>query len=552
MKRIGMGTAIGVFGRSQRRARPQSHARPRPGTCPGFLSDEQGSLVIFAMFLFVAMLLVGGVAVDIARYEANRAQLQSTLDRAVLAAASMSQTAQPQDVVLDYFTRANLDAYIDPNDISSEVTLVSRRVSAEASMDMGTTFMRLLGINTLHTPSAGTAEESAGLTEISLVLDVSGSMSWWSSSGGASKISILREAATEFVNILMCDPSDPTKTTGCVVEPDTVSITMIPYSQQVLAGENILDQLSVTEEQQNAECITFDQGDFNDVAIDPGVTYKRTGYFDKAWWRDTPYYWECPTENWRRILPVENDPADLRTAISNLGASGNTSIDIGMKWGAAFLDPTFQPVVQGLVANGDVDAVFNDRPFDYTQAGANKIIVLMTDGVNTDQYFLKDQYRDGPSGIYYNTANRSRISVKYGNSGNYYWLDTDNYWWYWNWTVHDHPYGDEEYGDAVEYTFPQLWERYTLGWYDDLPYKPYPGGSYNNGAKNAFLKTICGEAKRAGITIYTVGFEVTSASATVMNQCASSPAHFFDVDGADLSDAFNAIARQITALRLVN
>ncbi len=554
MKRIGVGTAMRVFWRSQRRARPEKHADPHLRTYPGFLSDEQGSLVIFAMFLFVAMLLVGGVAVDLARYEATRAELQSTLDRAVLAAASLSQSAEPEDVVLDYFTRANLDAYIDPNDISSEVTLVSRRVAAEASMEMGTTFMRLLGINSLHTPSAGTAEESAGLTEVSLVLDVSGSMGDWSYSGGDSKIAILREAATEFVNILMCDPSDPSKTTNCVVEPDTVSITMVPYAQQVLAGENILDQLTVTEEHQESSCITFDPDDFNDVAIDPTVTYKRTGNFDKAWWRDYPddRYLECRTHPWRKILPMENDAQDLRDAIDALGAAGNTSTDIGMKWGAAFLDPTFRSVVQGLVANGDVDAVFSDRPFDYTQTGANKIIVLMTDGYNTDQYFLQDQYRDGPSGIFYNSANESRISVRYGSSGNFYWLDTDDYYWYWNWTVHDHPYGDEEYGDAVEYTFPQLWDRYTLGWYDDLPYKPYPGDHYGRSEKNDMLTTLCDEAKRAGITIYAVGFEVSSSSATVMNDCASSPAHYFDVDGADLSDAFNAIARQITALRLVN
>ncbi len=531
------------------RARISGTGRPHG---PGFVADERGSLVIFAMFLFVTMLLVGGLAVDIVRFEANRAKLQSTLDRAVLAAASLSQTAEPVDVVLDYFARANLEAYITPQDITSQTSLTSRRVSAQAAMEMGTTFTRLLGINSLHAPSAGTAEESATRTEISLVLDVSGSMSWWSYSGGASKISILRDAATQFVNILMCDPSDPTATTGCTVDPDTVSITMVPYAQQVLAGEDILDQLTVTEEHQNSACITFDQDDFNDVAIDPAETYKRTGHFDRSWYHDAAYSWECRTDSWRKILPMENDPADLRAAIADLGASGNTSIDLGMKWGAAFLDPAFQPVVQGLVDNGTVDAVFDDRPYDYTETGVKKIIVLMTDGVNTDQYYLKDQYRDGPSGIFYNTADTSRISVRYGSSGNYYWLDTDNYWWYWNWTVHDHPYGDAEPGDAVEYTFPQLWERYTLGWYDDLPFKPYPGSVFNNGAKNAFFKTICTAAKQQNITIFTIGFEVTKASAIVMNQCASSPSHFFDVEGTDLTDAFNSVARQITALRLVN
>ncbi len=517
----------------------------------GFAADERGSLIIFSMLLFVTMLLVGGLAVDVVRFEANRARLQSTLDRAVLAAASLDQTAEPVDVVLDYFARANLDAYIGPDDITSVTSLTSRQVTAEAGMDMPTTFTRLLGFESFYAPSAGTAEESASRTEISLVLDVSGSMSWWSSSGGGSKISLLREAATEFVNILMCNPADPSATTNCVVEPDTVSITMVPYSQQVVAGESLLEQLSVTAEHQNSACITFEAADFEDVGIDPAVLYKRTGNFDWAWWRSHPSSWECPTDSWRQILPMENQAQDLRDAIHDLGASGNTSIDLGTKWGAAFLDPSFRPVVQGLVDDGLVAAAFDDRPYDYTESGVNKIIVLMTDGVNTTQYYLKDEYRSGPSGIFYNTADPDRLSVAM-DDGNYYWFDDHDYWWEWNWTIQDHPYGDEEPGDAVEYSFPQLWERYTLGWYDALPYMDYPASAFYDDEKNDQLDAICEAAKARNITIFAIGFEVTSASGAVMSDCASSPAHYFAVDGTDLSDAFNAIARQITALRLVN
>ena len=83
-----------------------------------FHQDESGSLVIFSLFLFVAMLLVAGMAVDLMRYETHRTRLQSTLDRAVLAAASLDQPLTPQEVVLDYFTRADLSAYINPGDIS--------------------------------------------------------------------------------------------------------------------------------------------------------------------------------------------------------------------------------------------------------------------------------------------------------------------------------------------------------------------------------------------------------------------------------------------------
>ena len=79
-----------------------------------------------------------------------------------------------------------------------------------------------------------------------------------------------------------------------------------------------------------------------------------------------------------------------------------------------------------------------------------------------------------------------------------------------------------------------------------------PGSSHGSGTKNARLDDICDAAKDTGITVFSVGFEVTSSSATVMRNCASSPAHYFDVEGLDLTDAFAAIAREISKLRLVN
>lgn len=525
-----------------------------------FQRDEEGSLIIFSLFLFVTMLLIGGMAVDLMRYETHRARLQSTLDRAVLAAASLDQPLSPEEVVLDYFDRANLSAYIDDNDIVATETLTARQVSAVSGMVMPTTFMRLLGVENLHTPAAGTAEESASRTEVSLVVDVSGSMGGWTS--GGSKIAVLRDAATQFVNILMCDPSDPYATSNCTVEPDTVSMTLVPYAQQVLVGESVLDQMNVTQEHQSSSCITFDLDDFDVAAVDPNVEYKRTGHFDWRWWVDYPSWWECSTNAWRQVLPVENNPQDLRDAIGDLQASGNTSIDLGMKWGTAFLDPAFQPVVQGLITDGYVDSAFDDRPFLYTENGIKKVIVLMTDGVNTSQFYLYDEYRDGPSGVYYNSSYPSRVSVYRPATDRYYWTHTG--------TWEDHAYGDgstygcsgpwwrrtcgwqSEPGSAIEYTFPQLWQNYSWGWYEDFWWLGDPGSVYGNATKDDRLNAICDAAKDQNITVYTIGFEVTSASAAVMRDCASSPAHYFDVDGADLTDAFAAIARQISALRLIN
>ncbi len=52
-----------------------------------FRRDEDGAIMLFSLFMFMMILFIGGSGVDLMRFETERAKLQSTLDRAVLAAA---------------------------------------------------------------------------------------------------------------------------------------------------------------------------------------------------------------------------------------------------------------------------------------------------------------------------------------------------------------------------------------------------------------------------------------------------------------------------------
>ncbi len=533
----------------------------------GFSRDERGSMVIFGLFLFLLMLAVGGFGVDLMRHEAQRVRLQSTLDRAVLAAASKTQTADPAEVVADYFDKAGLSAYLQNVTIGDNGA--TRRVSASASMTFDTLLLNLSGVPELTAVAAGAAEESASVTEISLVLDVSGSMAQASASGN-SKNWELRHAARQFVNILQCDPERPDATGNCTVDPGKVSISVVPYSEQVLAGEALLGKLPVTDEHSYSTCITFREDEFDETGIPQvqGFEYLRTGHFDPWTNGDNPYSWTCKTDNWREIIPLEVDPAVLRNRLNNLGASGNTSIDVGLKWGTLLLDPTLRTIVSQLIVEGVVSSDFDGRPFGYDDGGVKKVIVLMTDGMNTSQHYLHAGTREGPSPVWYN-AEEEAFSIYRASSGLYYWPE-DGSW-------HDHAYGngesevctrvgrrgrrggsswscqiESEPGDAVQMSYPQLWNERSWSWFEDFSWLPDPGSAYGTSEKNARTLAMCSAAKNAGIIIFTVGFEVPRYANDLMRDCASSPAHNFDVDGADLSDAFAAIAHQISALRLVN
>ncbi len=117
--------------------------------------------------------------------------------------------------------------------------------------------------------------------------------------------------------------------------------------------------------------------------------------------------------------------------------------------------------------------------------------------------------------------------------------------------------------DAVRLTWPELWQIVPVEYFTDRILADM-GASYSernaieaamdyhgNSTKNARMSSICSAAKAQGITIFAVGLEISDSSATMMENCASSSAHFFRVEGLDIGYAFQAIASQINQLRLI-
>lgn len=531
-----------------------SNAKPKSrNAIAQFMRAEDGTLIIFSIFLLIMMLMVAGMSVDLMRNETQRARLQSTLDRAVLAGASLDQSLDSEAVVRDYFDKAGLGDYL------TGVTVVdgigARSVSATANAKTQTFFMKLLGFNTLPALAAGQAEESLTEIEISLILDISGSMGWYSAVSGQKKIVDLIAAAKEFVFLMQCNP-DATSTSGspsCTIAPNSVSISLVPYAEQVLVGENLIQQFNVTNEHTSSSCADFAQADFSATAISLSDPLLRAGTIDA---RTNYRYWQfssrfagnrsrtCRTGAYREITPFSNSYVALQAQIDLLQASGYTSIDVGMKWGTALLDPAFRPVVSNLSSGATpiIAAEFDGRPFDYGISGVQKVVVLMTDGVNTSQYVLKAAYRSGPAPIWYNPNDNDNLSVYRASTNKYYY-------------VHNNSWNSQPYGgiDAVQMTYPQFWEIYNVDFFQEVFWwLPNPVDVYDNAPKNTRLDAICTAAKAQGIEVFTIGFETSAASSAVMKSCATSNAHNFDVDGLDIDNAFAAIARKLHQLRLTN
>lgn len=557
-----------------------------------FQRDESGSMIFFGVIVFLIMLLVGGIGVDVMHAEMRRTKLQDTLDRAVLAAASLDQDLPAREVIADYFDKAGMTDHL--GDVTVDEGLGYKSVSATANTSIDTQFMNLAGVSELAMAAASAAEERIGGVEISLVLDVSGSMGW------NSRLTNLKSAAKEFIDTL-------TATT----EPGKLSISIVPYATQVSAPAHLMQELNVSGEHSYSNCINFTEDDFETTGFDFDTEMQRTMHFDPWNNYDGRSYdpkrlvsspvCEPDEDLSRQIQVLQNDAAALKTFVDSMWAGGNTSIDVGMKWGTALLDPSLQTTVDTLIENGNVPGDFAERPYRYDAGQTLKVIVLMTDGQNTSQYYVEDDFRQGESNIWWNDQEEV-YSVYIGedtgdedNDGNrtepmYYWPHLDAW--------RDHAYGEGSYeetqvtwqcrsyrrngscrryrqikkvvtvsepGTAEVLSYADLWAYTSLysnmqdhyrPWMDDWEatddwyYDVYD--AVGNSEKDDRTEDICDEAKDEGIVVFTIGFEAPSGGQAVLQDCASSDSHYFDVQGLEISDAFSAIASSIRQLRLTH
>ncbi|MBR9890971.1 pilus assembly protein [bacterium] len=448
----------------------------------GFRRAESGSMTIMAVALSLLMMIFGGIGIDMMYAELQRTKIQNTLDRAVLAAADLDNELDAQGVVEDYMSKMSLaDALVSVN---VDEGLNYRTVTADGYRTMPSNFMQLIGIENMQAGGHSQAMERINKVEVSMVLDISGSMD------DGDKMAELQTAASDFVDTLLDDGSE-----------DLVSISLVPYSEHVNAGPEILSYLNVNYMHDDSYCLEIPNSAFNSAALDLSLTYDQMQHFQ---WNysgsnsltDTV----CPRYAYEQIRPWSQDAGALKTQISQLQPRAGTSIFMGMKWASALLDPSTRPIASGMIADGTVDAVFEGRPVAYSDTDVLKTIVLMTDGQHDRSFRIQNWA--------YNDENEVEHWSQY------------NLWHYLNYYVNS-------------------WNRSSF-YYQ----------KYDAATGDTLLSSVCTAAKRQGILIWSIGFEVSDHGANVMESCASSPAHFFRVEGVEISEAFSTIAQTLNQLRL--
>lgn len=515
----------------------------------GFGRDEEGAILYLALVILMLMLFVGGMAVDVMRFESERSRVQAIADASSLAAASMRQTKDPETVVRDWFQAAGISDRLE--DVVVDDSLNYRNVRAVARTTTRNYFMHMLGVRELSSTVTGEAEERRTNVEVAMVLDVSGSMA-------GQKLRSLKAAATEFVTTLLNDDTE-----------NRVSFALVPYNGQVALGPNLITRYNITQRHSLNYCVDLPPSVYNSAGLSPNLPMPQHLFADTYSDSSTSTLeprnnrW-CQSTSNNYVRPPNNNQTQLVQQINALEAVGATSIDAGLRWGSALLDPQAQPVMASLANANLMPRHFADRPLAYEDREVLKVIILMTDGENWPNEYVAEGYRTGNSPIYRHTD--GVYSIYHANApdrNNRYYVPSTGKWQATRWAGRN----VTARGEGTPLTWPEVWSSMRVAYvakefYSDASirgdwvntFRQRDGTVIGTGPHEVStmvrrLNNLCTLVKARNVIIFGIALETNARGSQVIRDCAT-PGRFRDAAAANMTEVFRDIRAQISSLRL--
>jgi hypothetical protein len=483
------------------------------------LKDKSGNtLVIFAASLVPLTMMVGS-GLDVSITYMAQAKMQNACDAGVLAGRQSMQGN-----AWNLAAKAEAEKFFDFNfpdgthGVQNAVFTVDQdqtdraQIVGEASGTVPTSLMYIFGYDELPISAECDAKRDLGHNDVMLVLDTTGSMAWAPSTGGASKISRLRNGARGLYRALRDDENGSITRYGMVSYSQTVNVARSLANRDILTNQEYVDWVRVCgyyscwwdrrtktvhvedsswgdpsdSTNQNKRsfrtsgsgCIeerpsignsdnpfeieaTITRADIDERASNGSDKLRQFGRYDPAV-QEGESQSGCPGES--RKLRTYSGETGFNNAINSVtsNVTGGTYHDIGMLWGTRFISRT------GFFAS--------ENPTERDGIPVNQHIVFMTDG---------------------------RLET-YGRL----------------YSAH----GIEDYQNRTQ-------------------------GSGSLSARHiARFNAACDVAKSMGITIWVIALDVTDIDD--VKPCATSEGHFYTSDGDDLEQVFEQIGQGIGNLRL--
>lgn len=190
-----------------------------------FFNDRRGNVALILGLAMPVLIMTAGSAVDYARWASVQAAVQAQVDMAALHAMAKVQDADAfatverallarAETIVHVPTFSILSVARTSADADPEIVVVAR-----AEGVVPTVFVKMLGIDEMPVRAVAEARRSPKTYEISLIVDVTGSME-------GAKINALQDASRAFVRSLL-----PEATTS-----DRILVNIVPYTGSVNIG----------------------------------------------------------------------------------------------------------------------------------------------------------------------------------------------------------------------------------------------------------------------------------------------------------------------------
>jgi Flp pilus assembly protein TadG len=404
------------------------------GALRAFRIARGGNVAI--TFAFATLPIIGavGAAVDYSRANAVKADLQASLDSTALMLsreAASDTTAQLQANALSYFS-AN---YNRPGTTIEKVsaaytTTGGSQVTVNASIQVPTVFVKVLGVNSVTVTDSSTAKWGMSRLRVALVLDNTGSMAQH------GKLKALKTATTNLLSQLQ----------SAATTNGDVYVSIIPFVKDVNLGaanynSNWIYWGTLLQDPTLSDDTSWDAN--NGSCTKPlgvgwgrgGIASTRSACLSKGglWTPDNHNTWNgCVMDRGYKDAPdtVNNYDTNvgstdilkmsslyaaeqysscpqaamglsynwsaMNTLVNNMVAAGNTNQAIGLQLGWL-----------SLVGGGPFTAPPMDPNYTYQQ-----IIILLTDGLNTqDRWYTSQSSIDARQQVTCNNIKAAGITL---------------------------------------------------------------------------------------------------------------------------------------------